>query len=93
MKSLFQVTDVCLNGHRLSFRVNGVRVTCDLARTSEVLAHASREQVAKMIVDPVGVGFHWPDLDEDLSVNGILKETGILLPVRGREMGEHIQLA
>jgi hypothetical protein len=33
----------------------------------------------KIVVDPVGVGFHWPELDEDLSVHGILRDAGIQL--------------
>jgi len=43
-------------------------------KISGVLAKASKEQLANMIVDPVGVGFHWPALDEDISINGILKD-------------------
>jgi hypothetical protein len=77
MEKLFEISTVVLNGHLLSFRVNGTPVTCDLAKISDVLAKASTAQVANMVVDPVGVGFHWPALDEDLSVNGILRDLGI----------------
>ncbi len=38
---------------------------------------SSPTQVANMVVDPVGVGFHWPALDEDLSVKGMLRELEI----------------
>jgi len=77
MEKLFELSQIILNGYLLSFKVNGISVTCDLAEMSDVLAQADKEQVANMIVDPVGVGFHWPALDEDLSVNGILKDLGI----------------
>ncbi len=77
MNKLFELSQVALKGHTLSFTVNGTPVICDLFEISEVLAHAGTEQVARMIVDPVGVGFHWPELDEDLSVSGILKAAGI----------------
>lgn len=79
MEKLFEISHVTLKGYQLSFKVNGTSVTCDLAEMSDVLAPAGEEQVANMIVDPVGVGFHWPALDEDLSVNGILKELGVAL--------------
>ena len=79
MEKLFEISHVLLKGHQLSFKVNDISVTCDLAKMSDVLARASKDQVANMIVDPVGIGFHWPALDEDLSVNGILKDLGIAL--------------
>jgi len=91
MEKLFEISHVTLKGHQLSFKVNGIFVTCDLAKTSDVLAQASAEQVANIMVDPVGVGFHWPALDEDLSVNGILKDLGIALhrlPVAMEEQAE-----
>jgi hypothetical protein len=84
MEKLFEISQVVLNGHLLSFKVNGIPVTYDLAKVSVVLAKASAEEVANMVVDPVGIGFHWPALDEDLSVNGILKDSGIALyPSKG----------
>jgi len=74
---IFDLSQVSLQDHILSFKVNGTPVVCDLSEISEVLASAGAEQVAKMIVDLVGVGFHWPELDEDISVRGILKAQGI----------------
>ncbi|MGH7494958.1 MAG: DUF2442 domain-containing protein [bacterium] len=79
MEKLFDISHVVLIDHFLSFQVNGIPVTCDLARSSDVLARASADQVARIVVDPVGVGFHWPELDEDLSVSGILRDAGIQL--------------
>ena len=37
------------------------------------LANASREQRRKWEIIGPGVGFHWPDVDEDLSVEGMLR--------------------
>jgi Protein of unknown function (DUF2442) len=85
MERLYDISDVALNGHILSFKVNGISVTCGLAKVSDVLAQATKEQIANMVVDPVGVGFHWPALDEDLSVNGLLRELGIKLPTAHKE--------
>lgn len=80
MEKLYDVSEVALQGYSLSFKVNGVPVTCNLTKVSKTLAQAAPEQVAHMIIDPVGVGFHWPALDEDLSVTGILRDLGIRLP-------------
>ena len=93
MEKQYNINSVALNGHMLSFKANGILVTCNLAKVSDVLAQATKEQVANMIIDPVGVGFHWPALDEDLSVNGILRELGIKLPVSQKEvMTKHAEL-
>jgi hypothetical protein len=47
MEKLFEITHVVLKGHFLSFQVNGIPVTCDLAKSSDILARASADQVAK----------------------------------------------
>jgi hypothetical protein len=93
MEKLYEVSHVAVNGHQLSFKVNGIAVICNLAKISEVLANATQEQIANVIVDSIGVGFHWPALDEDLSVNGILRELRIKLPVTNQEEKvEHAEL-
>jgi Protein of unknown function (DUF2442) len=37
------------------------------------LLHASQEQLANWKVAGGGYGIHWPDLDEDLSTEGLLR--------------------
>ncbi len=37
------------------------------------LLHASQEQLANWKVTGGGYGIHWPDLDEDLSTEGLLR--------------------
>lgn len=41
-------------------------------RCSHRLAGATVEQRSKAILSPGGYGIHWPLLDEDLSVEGLL---------------------
>jgi hypothetical protein len=36
------------------------------------LLHASREQRNRFQISGAGFGIHWPDVDEDLSVEGML---------------------
>ncbi len=91
MERLFEISRVALEGHTLSFEANGIPVTCDLAKASNILAQASAEQVVRMIIDPAGVGFHWPELDEDLSVRGILRDAGIQLPAEKAKQTEKLQ--
>ena len=37
------------------------------------LVHASKEQLANWRICGGGYGIHWPDLDEDLSTEGLLR--------------------
>jgi hypothetical protein len=68
-------------------RVSGVSFTADSlsvslmdGRTISVplawyprLLHASQEQLAHWKISGGGYGIHWPDLDEDLSTEGLLR--------------------
>ena len=36
------------------------------------LGKASREQLENYEISPAGIGIHWPDIDEDLSVAGLM---------------------
>jgi hypothetical protein len=37
------------------------------------LLHASEEQRGNWVIAGGGFGIHWPDLDEDLSTNGLMR--------------------
>lgn len=51
---------------------DGRRLSVPLAWFPTLL-HASREQRERYELLGEGVGIHWPDLDEDLSVAGLLR--------------------
>ena len=53
---------------------DGRRVCVPLAWFPRLL-HASSEERANYEILGDGVGIHWPDLDEDLSVAGLLEGT------------------
>ena len=44
----------------------------DLAAQSPRLAEATQKQIENVVVSPSGYGLHWPDLDEDLSIDGLI---------------------
>jgi hypothetical protein len=45
-------------------------------RCSAILAAASPVQRSKAELSPSGYGIHWPLLDEDLSIRGLLRMVG-----------------
>jgi hypothetical protein len=44
----------------------------DLAAQSSRLAQATQQQIENVVVASSGYGLHWPDLDEDLSIDGLI---------------------
>jgi hypothetical protein len=52
--------------------MEGRTITVPLAWYPRLL-HPSREQLANWKVAGGGYGIHWPDLDEDLSTEGLLR--------------------
>ena len=65
-----KVTDAELIVHL----VDGRRLSVPLAWFPRLL-HATPEQRARFELLADGVGIHWPDLDEDLSAEGLLRGT------------------
>src|SRR5438552_18275441 len=64
----------------VSFTADSVSVALKDGRTITVpltwyprLLHASQEQLNNWKIAGAGYGIHWPDLDEDLSTEGLLR--------------------
>ena len=69
---IHEVGKVQFIGGKLMLEVDGETHSFELADVSEKLAEATAEQRAVYTVSPSGYGIHWPLLDEDLSVDGLL---------------------
>ena len=68
------------NIQELEFRVNRMFITIDsqqyifnLTDISKRLTNASEIERKRFEISPSGYGIHWPLIDEDLSVPGLLK--------------------
>ena len=72
MNKAHHVENVSLSGSVLHLRVDGKDYEIDLAEHSARLAGATPEQRGNFTVSPSGYGIHWPALDEDLSVDGLI---------------------
>lgn len=73
MKKYHAVSNISIDGRELSLRIDGVDHAFPLRAVSDKLPHATQSQRARFEVSPSGYGIHWPVLDEDLSVDGLLK--------------------
>lgn len=63
---------ISFSGNQMTLEVDSKQVTVDLTKVSPRLAAATAGQRMNYEVSPSGYGIHWPDLDEDLSVDGLL---------------------
>jgi NAD(P)H-hydrate repair Nnr-like enzyme with NAD(P)H-hydrate epimerase domain len=53
-------------------KVDGKQYEVDITKQSERLAKATQRQRENFEVSPAGYGIHWPDVDEDLSIDGLI---------------------
>ncbi len=68
-----RIVDVVVDEDSLSVRLADGRVISVPLAWYPRLLHASREQREKWELCGGGFGIHWPDLDEDLSSEGLLR--------------------
>ena len=72
MDKAHKVESISFNGTTMLLRVDGKDYQIDITRQSRRLAAATPEQRKNLVVSPSGYGIHWPGLDEDLSVDGLI---------------------
>jgi hypothetical protein len=72
MKKLHKIQQVKFEDDRLVLTVDGKKKIFRLSKISEKLAHASERKRTQFELSPSGYGIHWPLLDEDLSIDGLL---------------------
>jgi hypothetical protein len=72
MKKYHQVESVHIEKGILTLIVDGKRVQRELKDVSPLLASAKEEEQVEFEMSPSGYGIHWPLIDEDISIDGLL---------------------
>jgi hypothetical protein len=72
MDKAHDVESVSFCGNNMLLKVDGKDYEVDVSLQSQRLASATPTQRQNFVVSPSGYGIHWPDLDEDLSVDGLI---------------------
>jgi len=72
MDRAHDVQSVSFSGTTMLLRVDGRDYEIDITQQSERLTKATREQRENFDISPTGYGIHWPDIDEDLSIDGLI---------------------
>ena len=72
MKKHHQVTGLHFDGDCMVLTIDGREKTFRVSEISPALQNASDEEKNLFEISPSGYGIHWPLLDEDLSIDGLL---------------------
>ena len=72
MKKYHDVRDLHFNGDEMVVTIDRETKKFVLGEISPVLQEASVEERNMYEISPSGYGIHWPLIDEDLSIDGLL---------------------
>lgn len=72
MDKVHDVESIQFSGTTMVLQVDGSEYKIDVAEYSRRLAGATKEQIENFEISPAGYGIHWPDVDEDLAIDGLI---------------------
>ena len=72
MKKHHDIGELKFEGDVLVITVDGRENRFPLSKISPVLEKASEKERYTFEISPAGYGIHWPQLDEDISIDGLL---------------------
>jgi hypothetical protein len=72
MDKAHEIKNVSLSGTMLTLCVDGKEYQVDIASQSARLARATQTQREHFELSQARYGIHWPDVDEDLSIDGLI---------------------
>lgn len=70
----YKIKALDYEGDNLVMIINELKYAWSLEKISSKLLTASDEERRNFIISPSGYGIHWPGIDEDLSIQGLLKK-------------------
>ena len=73
MEKAYNITDIKFENDYLILVVDNQLIKVYLADVSDKLAKATDQERRDYKISPSGYGIHWRLIDEDLSINGLLK--------------------
>ncbi len=72
MKKHHRVTGLRFEGDAMILIIDGQKKSFKVSEISPALHQASERKKNTFEISPSGYGIHWPLLDEDLSIDGLL---------------------
>lgn len=80
----YNVQGIEFKANRLVLKIDSKQFIFNLSEISEKLANASTIEKERFEISPSGYGIHWPLIDEDLSIPGLLKIEAGALKIPGK---------
>ena len=68
----FNIKDIMFSANQMSIKIDGKKYCFDIKKLSSRLWKATPAQRKAFEISPSGYGIHWPLIDEDISVAGLL---------------------
>lgn len=72
MEKRHSIENVTISDGLLRLVIDGMKHEYPLTDISSILANASKDQVNTFEISPGGYGIHWPLIDEDISIDGLI---------------------
>jgi hypothetical protein len=72
MPRLHEIKNISISNENLSITIDGVEYNFELKAVSTALYKANEKEKETYDISPAGYGIHWPLIDEDLSIDGLL---------------------
>lgn len=72
MNKYHDIQNLHFDHDKMVVTIDGQEKTFNLSQISPALADASSEARMNFKISPSGYGIHWPLIDEDLSIDGLL---------------------
>ena len=74
MTATHNIETIYFEHNQICLKVDGKIIKLEIAAISQKLAVAADFQRNLYTISPSGYGIHWPLIDEDLSVDSLLKD-------------------
>ena len=72
MKSYHHIEDLHFSGEYMILTIDGEQRKVRVEDISKALIRASEKERSTFEISPSGYGIHWPLIDEDIAVDGLL---------------------
>jgi len=72
MKPYHEIENLHFSGEFMILTIDGEEKRVKLKDASAVLARASEKERGTFEISPSGYGIHWPLMDEDISIDGLI---------------------
>jgi len=73
MERLHNITEIRFENELFIIKIDGKLLKFKVSEVSQRLSNASDEEKNEYSICPSCYGIHWPKIDEDISIDGLLR--------------------